>query len=74
LSGLARGFATYDDWSAEVPSQTLTNRWFFHAATASGFVVNSPYGNFPDKNTAETLFNGLDAHGVPWRIHINLGR
>jgi len=40
LSTLARGFATFDHWFAEVPSQTFTNRSFFHAATASGFVVD----------------------------------
>jgi phospholipase C len=34
LSALARGFATYDHWFAEVPWQTFTNRSFFHAATA----------------------------------------
>jgi phospholipase C len=43
LSTLARGFATFDHWFAEVPSQTFTNRSFFHAASASGFVVNAPY-------------------------------
>ena len=36
LSTLARGFATFDHWFCEVPSQTFTNRSFFHAATASG--------------------------------------
>ena len=48
LSALARGFATFDHWFCEVPSQTFTNRSFFHAGTASGFVVNtSPAGSFP---------------------------
>jgi phospholipase C len=42
LSTIARGFATFDHWFAEVPSQTFTNRSFFHAASASGFVVNAP--------------------------------
>jgi phospholipase C len=36
VSGLARGFATFDHWFCEVPSQTFTNRSFFHAGTASG--------------------------------------
>ena len=40
LSSLARGFAVFDHWFCEVPSQTFTNRSFFHAATASGYVVN----------------------------------
>ena len=69
LSTLARGFATFDHWFAEVPSQTFTNRSFFHAATASGFVVNAPYANFPVHNDAETLFERLDAKGLTWRVY-----
>ena len=42
LSGLARGFGVFDHWFCEVPSQTFTNRSFWTAATASGFVVNEP--------------------------------
>jgi len=71
LSGLARGFATFDHWFAEVPSQTFTNRSFFHAASASGFVVNAPYGNFPVHNTAETVFERLEAHGLSWRVYVD---
>jgi len=71
LSSLARGFATFDHWFAEVPSQTFTNRSFFHAASASGFVVNAPYGNFPLRNTAETLFERLEAHSLSWRVYVD---
>jgi phospholipase C len=71
LSALARGFATFDHWFAEVPSQTFTNRSFFHAASASGFVVNAPYGNFPVHNTAETVFERLEAHGLSWRVYVD---
>jgi phospholipase C len=42
ISTIARGFATFDHWFCEVPSQTFTNRSFYHAATASGLVVNPP--------------------------------
>ena len=69
LSTLARGFACFDHWFCEVPSQTFTNRSFFHAASASGFVVNAPYDNFPVNNTAETIFERLEAAGVPWRVY-----
>ena len=48
ISALARGFATFDHWFCEVPSQTFTNRSFFHAGTASGFVVNVPVRVLPD--------------------------
>jgi phospholipase C len=69
LSVLARGFATFDHWFAEVPSQTFTNRSFFHAGTSSGMVVNSPYGSFPAHNSAETLFDRLEAHSLTWRVY-----
>src|SRR6266496_5589412 len=51
------------NWHCEVPSQTFTNRSFYHAATSSGFVVNVPYENFPLNNDAETIFERLDAAG-----------
>ena len=69
-STLARGFATFDHWFCEVPSQTFTNRSFFHAATASGFVINYPPADaFPVRNTAETLFERLEAKGLTWRVY-----
>jgi phospholipase C len=69
-SALARGFAVFDHWFCEVPSQTFPNRSFFHAATSSGFVVNmSPADSFPVHNTAETIFERLDAVGLTWRVY-----
>jgi phospholipase C len=70
MSALARGFATFDHWFCEVPSQTFTNRSFFHAATASGTVVNmSPPDSFPVHNKAETIFERLDQQGLTWRVY-----
>jgi phospholipase C len=70
FSGLARGFATFDHWFCEVPSQTFTNRSFFHAATASGYVVNlSPPESFPVHNTAETIFERLESKGLTWKVY-----
>jgi phospholipase C len=69
-STLARNFAVFDHWFCEVPSQTFTNRSFFHAATASGFVLNYPPASaFPVHNTAETLFERLEAKGLTWRVY-----
>jgi phospholipase C len=69
-SALARGFATFDHWFSEVPSQTFPNRSFFHAATSSGYVVNtSPPDSFPVHNTAETIFERLEAKGLTWRVY-----
>ena len=70
LSGAARGFATFDHWFCEVPSCTFPNRSFFHAGTSSGFVVNYPPADaFPVHNTAETLFDRLDAAGLSWKVY-----
>jgi phospholipase C len=70
LSGLARGFATFDHWFCDVPTCTYPNRSFFHAGQSSGFVVNmSPPGSFPKQNDAETLFDRLDAAGMSWRVY-----
>src|SRR5579864_6604437 len=69
-SALARGFGTFDRWFCEVPSQTFPHRSFFHAATSSGFVVNmSPADSFPVRNTAETIFERLEAQGLTWRVY-----
>jgi len=68
ISALARGFATFDHWFCEVPSQTFANRSFFHAATSSGYVINYPPADaFPVHNSAETLFERLEAKGLTWR-------
>ena len=71
MASIARGFATFDHWHCDVPSQTFTNRSFYHAATSSGFVVNSPYENFPHKNDGETIFERLQAAGLPWRVYVD---
>jgi phospholipase C len=69
-SAIARGFATFDHWFCEVPSCTFPNRSFFHAGTSSGFVTNfPPVDKFPKQNTAETLFDRLDAAGLSWRVY-----
>jgi phospholipase C len=70
LSALARGFAVFDHWFCEVPSQTFANRSFFHAASSSGYVDNmSPPESFPLGNDAETIFERLDHHGLDWRVY-----
>ena len=71
LSGIARGFGVFDHWFCEVPSQTFMNRSFWTAATSSGFVVNSPVSNFIHHNTAETLFERLEAHGRTWKVYVH---
>ncbi len=70
MSGVARGFATFDRWFCDVPSCTFPNRSFFHAGTSSGFVTNfPPPDKFPAHNTATTLFDQLDAAGLTWKVY-----
>jgi len=70
INTLGRAFTTFDHWFCEVPSQTFTNRSFFHAASSSGLVVNtSPPDSFPVRNTAPTIFERLSAKGLSWRVY-----
>src|SRR5262249_53703483 len=32
--------------------------------------INSPVSNFTEHNTAETLFNRLEAHGRTWKVYV----
>jgi phospholipase C len=70
LSSIARDFGVFDHWFCEVPSQTFMNRSFWTAATSSGLVVNSPTAKWLTKNTAETLFERLEAHGKTWKVYV----
>jgi phospholipase C len=71
LSGLARGFACFDHWFCEVPSETYPNRSFFHAASSSGFVLNGPPGKFATENDAPTIFERLETAGRSWKVYID---
>lgn len=72
LSGLALGFTFFDHWFCEVPSQTYSNRSFFHAASSSGFVLNGhPPGKFALRNDARTVFNQLEDAGRTWAVYID---
>jgi len=71
LSGLAKEYAVFDAWHASVPSQTLCNRSFMHAATSHGYVLNSPFYHWllHDK---PTIFNRIEDKNDPkvtWKIY-----
>jgi phospholipase C len=70
LSGIARDFGVFDHWFSEVPSQTFMNRSFWTAATSSGLVINAPARKWLTKNTAETIFERLEAHGRTWKVYV----
>ena len=72
LSTLARQFAVCDEWFCSVPSQTLPNRDFVHAATSCGHVNNQPVANCD----APTIYNRIQdaiANGnrtdLSWRVY-----
>ena len=70
LNGIARAFGVFDHWFSEVPSQTFMNRSFWMAGSSSGFVTNSPALKWTTENTAETLFDRLEAHGRTWKVYV----
>src|SRR5215475_1893771 len=70
LSAIAKGFGVFDHWFCEVPSQTFMNRSFWTAASSSGLVINHPIVNFIRHNTAETVFERLEACGRTWKVYV----
>jgi phospholipase C len=71
LSELARGFTVFDHWFCEVPTETYPNRSFVHAASSSGFVLNTPVTSFVLENDAPTIFERLETAGLPWKVYID---
>jgi phospholipase C len=69
VSQLANSFVVCDNWFASVPSQTLTNRSFMHAGTASGYVNNDLHDLPLFINDTPTIFNLMEAQKVSWRIY-----
>ncbi len=70
LSMLAKEFAVCDEWFCSVPSQTLPNRDFIHAATSCGYTNNKP-DNICD---VQTVYNQIQEaieagrEDLSWRV------
>ena len=62
LTTLAKDFAVFDHWHCDVPSQTYTNRAFWHSASSFGFVNNSPLKKWLETKGSPTLFNLMTEH------------
>lgn len=71
VSALARGFAVFDHWFSEVPTETYPNRSFVHAGSSSGFVLNNPVDKFVAENDAPTIFERLEQARLPWTVYID---
>jgi phospholipase C len=64
LSGLAQGFAVCDFWFGSVPTETLPNRAFVHAATSQGS-MNDSTKTF----TSPTIFSLLSQNNISWTVY-----
>ena len=69
LSELARSFAVCDNYHCSVPSQTIPNRDFMHAATSSGHVNNGPVVQCD----AKTIFNQIQEAIQQGRTELSWG-
>jgi phospholipase C len=72
LSTLARQFAVCDHWYASVPSETLPNRHFTHAATSGGQVNNAPKGDCDARTIYNLIQDAIEKEGrsdLSWRVY-----
>ena len=60
---LADAYATADRWFCAVMGPTWPNRFYWHAASSQGLMVNTlPPGGL----TGPSIYHRLDAKGIPW--------
>ena len=73
LSELARSFAVCDHYHCSVPSQTIPNRDFVHAATSTGHVNNGPVAQCEAKTVFNQIQDAIDAgrKDLSWGIFGN---
>ena len=73
LSELARSFAVCDHYHCSVPSQTIPNRDFVHAATSTGHVNNGPVVQCDAKTIFNQIQDAIDAgrDDLSWGIFGN---
>ncbi|TQV87978.1 alkaline phosphatase family protein [Aliikangiella coralliicola] len=71
LSTLAKKFAVCDHWHCSVPSQTLPNRDFVHAATSTGFVNNKPTAQCDAKTIYQLIQDEIDGgrKELSWMVY-----
>jgi len=65
LTTLAREFCICDRWFSAVPGPTWLNRFYAHAATCDGMIVDSARRNYRMK----TIFDALGENGLSWNIY-----
>jgi phospholipase C len=65
LSTLAREFCICDRWFSAVPGPTWLNRFFVHAATCDGMIVDTAKHDYKMK----TIYDALGENGLSWNIY-----
>jgi len=65
LTTLAREFCVCDRWFSAVPGPTWLNRFYAHAGTCDGMIVDSAKHNYRMK----TIFDALGKNGFSWNIY-----
>jgi phospholipase C len=65
LTTLAREFCVCDRWFSAVPGPTWLNRFFVHAATCDGMIIDTARHNYRMK----TIYDALGKNGLSWNIY-----
>jgi phospholipase C len=65
----ARSFALANRWFCSAPCQTVPNRRFLMAGTASGLVSDNLLDVVKDPPPNGTIFDRLDAHSISWAAY-----
>jgi phospholipase C len=65
LTTLAQEFCICDHWFSSVPGPTWLNRFYAHAATCDGMIVDTAEHNYKMK----TIFDALEKNGLAWNIY-----
>lgn len=73
LSELAKNFAVCDHYHCSIPSQTIPNRDFVHAATSTGHVNNNPVAQCDARTIFNQIQDAIDAgrEDLSWGIFGN---
>ncbi len=72
INTLARNFAVLDQYFCSVPSQTLPNRDFVHAASSNGYVNNKPDMLVPARTIYNQIQDAIEQDGrtdLSWKIY-----
>ena len=65
LTTLAQEFCVCDRWFSAVPGPTWLNRFYAHAATSDGMVIDNATHNYK----MNTIYDALTKNGVSWNIY-----